>query len=78
MGINELKKNLHEKIDNIKDQYLLESLNTFLNLEDSKESELIVSDKRLKILNDAVKEFEEGNYYTNEEANQIVKDWLKD
>ena len=78
MSTDELKKRLHEGIENIDDN---EFLNTIKELIDHKYSASIepeLSGWQLKRIRESEKQISQGDFLTNEEADQIIDKWLKE
>jgi hypothetical protein len=72
MTTKELKTKIHEDVDNLNDEKVLEIVNTILNVYNS--SSLKISEKHKNFL----KESEISKTYSNEEAKKLVDQWLKD
>jgi predicted transcriptional regulator len=74
---NEMKKELIDKINSTKDENILEEVYRILEI-GAKEIEMIVlSDEQKDSIDKGLKDFEDGNYLSNDEANRQIEEWLK-
>ncbi len=76
MKTSALKTALHETIENINDSELLKTLTEISSHHYSVLQEPELNDYELKRLHESKKQIKEGNYYTNEQANELIKKWL--
>jgi hypothetical protein len=75
MKTSELKKRLHEKIDQVNDIDLLYALNVII----SKQVTVYqIPDEYLARIEIAEKDIEEGRFYTLRDFEEKYKEWLKD
>ena len=73
----EMKQELINKINSTKDENILEEVYRMLQV-GTKEPEMIVlSDEQKDSIDKGIKDFEEGNYLSHEEANRQIDEWLK-
>jgi CRISPR/Cas system CSM-associated protein Csm2 small subunit len=78
MTTEEIKTILHESIENIEDEKFLEAIRAVVEPKYKTIPSLKISEKHKKILDESVKQIEDGDFYTNEEAKKISTEWLKD
>lgn len=82
MANKELKKELHEKIDTIEDDGILEKIKELIQLE------IITSqagdglkpythEEVLSFLAESEAQYKNGEYYTHEQVTELVKQWKK-
>ena len=77
MGAQDLKNLLHEGIENISDTEFLLELKSIMDRKYSPSEEPHLAAWQIKKLEDATAQVRAGNYLTDEEANQIIDQWLK-
>jgi len=75
MKTSDLKKRLHEKIDQSNDIDLLYALNVIIS---KQEAVYQIPDEYLESIELAEKEIEEGRFYTLQDFEEKYKEWLKD
>ena len=68
----DIKSKIHEDVENVKNDKVLEMVNIILNAYNS--SELIISEKHKKFL----EESDKSKTFTNDEAKKLVGRWLND
>jgi hypothetical protein len=73
----ELKKLLHESIENIDDEAFLQAVKEILDRKYQPE-EISLSSHREKRIEEAKRSIDKGNVLTNEEADQLVTKWLNE
>lgn len=78
MTAEEIKTILHESIENIEDEKFLEAIRVIVEPKYKTIPSLQISEKHKQILDESVKQIENGDFYTNEEAKKISNEWLKD
>ena len=77
MLTKEMKEDLIAKINSTKDENILEEVYRILEV-DFEEVDMIVLTEDQKVsIDQGIKDIEEGNYLTNEEANREIEKWLK-
>ncbi len=76
MTTSALKIALHETIENINDAELLQTLAEISSHHYSIVQEPELNEYELNRLLESKKQIAEGNYYTNEQANELMKKWL--
>lgn len=74
----ELKSLLHESIENIDDESLLQTVKHILDHKYQPEQEITLSSYQEKRIEEAKSTIEQGDYLTNEQADQIVAKWLNE
>jgi hypothetical protein len=77
MNVAEIKSNIINEISLIEDLKKLEDITEFLGIGMSKqEVHIFSSEQRIRILN-TLKQVENGNVITNEEAEKDIQKWLE-
>lgn len=74
MTVIEIKQQIVERLDTINDTDLLTKMLSIAN-GNGKEIDHF-TDAELELLREADKEIEDGNFYTHEEANKKMREWL--
>lgn len=72
----ELKNMLHESIENIDDESFLQTVKKILDRKYEPEEEIKLNPHQQKRINEARKSINQGDYLTNEQADQLVAQWL--
>lgn len=72
----EIKKKLINEINLSKNKKLLEEFYRFLNLENEIEETYKLNSKQKSAIADAREQIKNGDYLTNEQANQEIDEWL--
>jgi hypothetical protein len=77
MNTSKIKSALHESIENINDLEVLKTMNeiSLHHYNILKEPEL--NDYELNRIIESEKQISDGNYFTNEQANELFEKWLK-
>ena len=75
MKPSELKKRLHEKIDQVNDIDLLYALNVIIS---KQEPVYQITDEQQKSIEIAERDIEEGSFYTLQDFEEKYQQWLKD
>ncbi len=75
MTTSELKSRLHESIDKIKDEEVLILLK---EIADDESRQAIPTPEQLRRIEESEKQFTDGKYLTNEEADRFVEKWLRE
>jgi len=76
MTTQELKSNIIENIEELKDENILNILKIVLDT--YKNEPIIISEKRKKILDEAKQQIKNNDYITDEELNKDEENWLKE
>jgi hypothetical protein len=74
----ELKKQLHESIENIDDEELLSLAKSILDRKYSPTEKVTLNTYQEKRINDAKKSIESGRTLTNEKEDRLVTQWLNE
>lgn len=72
-----LKALLHESIENIEDESLLRVAKNILDRTYSPDENLILHQDRIQRLEKAKSSLSKGEYLSNEQADQLVSEWLE-
>jgi predicted transcriptional regulator len=75
MTLIELKKSIHERVDNLNDQDYLERLNAMLY---QKDEVIEISDKHLASVEQGMQDMKNGDFLTIEQLEKRYEKWLKD
>ncbi|MGG7034745.1 MAG: hypothetical protein ACI7YS_06065 [Flavobacterium sp.] len=67
---------IHQEIDKVKDPDFIDKLKFLLQSINTSGNSTTIAEYNNDI-NDALKDIEEGNYFSNEEAREIAKKWGK-
>jgi predicted transcriptional regulator len=73
----EMKKELIDKINSTKDENILEEVYRILEIGTTEVEMIVLSDEQKNSIDEGLKDFEEGNYLSNEDANRQIEEWLK-
>ena len=76
MKAKDLKVALHETIENINDTELLKTLTEITSHHYSVVEEPELENYQLDRLKESQKQIKEGNFYSNEQANELIQKWL--
>jgi hypothetical protein len=74
----ELKSLLHESIENIDDESFLQTVKHILDHKYQPKEEVTLSSYQKKRIDIAKKSINQGDYLTNEQADQMVAKWLNE
>lgn len=74
----ELKNPLHESIENIDDEELLRIAKSSLDRKYEPDANISLNEYQKQRLSKAKKSIKKGDYLTNEQADQIVVEWLNE
>jgi len=72
MSTDELKKHLHEGIENIDDNEFLKTIKELIEHNYSASEEPELSDWQLKRIRESEKQISQGDFLTNEQVDQII------
>ncbi len=75
MDIQAEIKWIQKELDNVKDETLLEAIKNILKYRKKVSSERISIEQYNKEVNEAIARVENGEYYTQEEAEKIMDKW---
>ncbi|MEO8149138.1 MAG: hypothetical protein ABI723_15945 [Bacteroidia bacterium] len=77
MSTQEIKVLLKENIDNIDDKEFLEFLNNLITEEDTESAPLKLTPEQERRIEKSIQGIERGEFFTNEEVEKMVSEWLK-
>ncbi len=73
-----LKSLLHESIENIDDESFLKTVKHILDHKYQPKEEVTLSSYQKKRIKEAKKSIDQGDYLSNEQADEIVAKWLNE
>lgn len=73
----EMKQELIDKIKSIKDENILEEVYRILEIGSKEVDMIILSNEQKNSIDEGLKDIEEGNYLSNDDANNEIEEWLK-
>ena len=76
MSVAELKQRLIEKISKTDDESLLEDIYSLIEVDEQVGTLYHLSDSQLVKIENAQQEIKEGNFFTNEEVDKEIDEWL--
>jgi len=76
MSVAELQKKIIEKINETNDAGLLEDIYNFIGVDEGLDIFYHLSDTQLAAIEASQQQIKEGNYFTNEEVNKEIDEWL--
>jgi predicted AAA+ superfamily ATPase len=77
MSTTELKLEIINKITSITDTEILSEIYRLVNLESNMESSYKLSEEEKKAIELGLKDVKEGRLYSNEQADNLIQEWLK-
>ena len=77
MSTQEIKKLIHESIENIDDKSFLDAINSLLQRKCQNVSQPVLSDYQLKRIKESKEQIQQGRSFSNAEADKLVEEWLK-
>ena len=77
MLTKEMKQELINKIKSITDDNILEEVYRILEVGNQEADRIVLSSEQKESIDKGIKDMEEGNYLSNEEANEEIEEWLK-
>jgi predicted AAA+ superfamily ATPase len=77
MSTTELKLEIINKITSITDTEILSEIYRLVNLESNMETSYKLSEEEKKAIELGLKEVKEGRLYSNEQADNLIQEWLK-
>lgn len=72
-----MKQELIDKIKSITDENILEEVYRIIEVGNEDVDRIMLSNQQKESIDLGIKDIEEGNYLSNEEANQEIEEWLK-
>jgi hypothetical protein len=76
MNTYKIKSALHESIENINDLEVLKAMNEISLHHYNILNEPELNDYEMNRIAESEKQISDGNYFTNEQANELFKKWL--
>lgn len=77
MFTNQMKQEIIDKIKSITDENILEEVYRIIEVGNEDVDKIVLSNQQKESIDLGIKDIEEGNYLSNEEANQEMEEWLK-
>ncbi|MFZ2906037.1 MAG: hypothetical protein WAZ98_07545 [Cyclobacteriaceae bacterium] len=77
MSATELKLQIINKVSSINDELILEEIYRLINIESEMDSIYRLSDEEKKAIELGLKDIKEGRVYTSEQADNMIKEWLR-
>ncbi len=77
MFTKEMKQELINKIKSTTDENILEEVYRILEVGTREADRIVLSSEQKESIDKGIKDMEEGNYLSNEEANEEIEEWLK-
>ena len=77
MSISELKDKIISSVEKIEDNSLLNDVYNLINQTEKNKIKHIISDLEKELLDEALKDIEYGKTYSDFEAKEKMKEWLK-
>jgi predicted transcriptional regulator len=77
MSATELKLQIINKVSAITDELILEEIYRLVNIESEMDSIYRLTDEEKKAVEIGLNDINEGRVYTSEQANNMIKEWLK-
>ena len=77
MLTKEMKQQLIDKINSTTDDNILEEVYRILEVGIKEADRIVLSSEQKESIDKGIKDMEEGNYLSNEAANQEIEEWLK-
>lgn len=77
MSTAELKLQIINKVSSINDELILEEIYRLIDIESGMDSLYRLSDEERKAIEIGRKDINEGRLYSSEQADNMVKEWLK-
>ena len=74
----EIKKQIIEKIGTIENEALLEDILRLIKMETENIESYKMSEEQINIVNEAIKQVEDGDIISSEDADEEVDKWLKE
>ena len=75
MGVEADLKWIHNELDQVKDPYFIEAIKNMLEYRKKVSTERISIEQYNKEIDEAERDMENGNYYTQEEVEKRAKEW---
>ena len=76
MSINEIKGKLHESIENIDDNEFLLTIKEIIEHKYQAEDSIELPEWQLKRIEESERQIENGEFYTDEQVDNVIDKWL--
>lgn len=76
MTVLELKKRIIGKIKNSEDSELLEEVYRLMNTDDEDTRVYVLSEEQKSVVEEAIKQIDNGEFISGEESDAEIKQWL--
>jgi len=77
MSALELKSQIMDRLNSIDDELILAEIYNLIRIESDIETVYKLSEAEKRAITRGLKDIEQGNVVTSEEANSLIKEWLK-
>ncbi len=77
MSTIEIKKNIVDKLESVQDVILLDEIYRILTIDLNMDNKYVFSEQQLSVLNERDVAIDKGHYFTDEEADKDLEEWLK-
>ena len=77
MSSAELKLRIINKVSSINDELILQEIYRLINIESDMDSIYKLSEEEKKAVEMGLKDLKEGRVYTSEQADNMIKEWLR-
>jgi predicted transcriptional regulator len=77
MSVTELQQKLIDKISSTDDVDLLEDIYSFIGIDEELAKFYTLSDKQISSIEQSQQQIKDGNYFTNDDVNKEIDEWLE-
>jgi hypothetical protein len=77
MSVTELQQKLIDKISTTNDVDLLEDIYSFIGIDEEVGKFFTLSDKQISSIEQSQQQIKDGNYFTNDDVNKEIDEWLE-
>jgi len=77
MITGEMRQQLIEKIKTTKDINILEEVYRILEVGTIEADEIVLSQEQKNLIDEGLRDIENGNYLSDEDANKEIEEWLR-
>jgi hypothetical protein len=77
MSVTELQQKLINKISTTNDVDLLEDIYSFIGIDEEVGKFYPLSDKQISSIEQSQLQIKDGNYFTNDDVNKEIDEWLE-
>jgi hypothetical protein len=77
MSVTELQQKLIDKISTTNDVDLLEDIYSFIGIDEEVGKFYTLSDKQISSIEQSQQQIKDGNYFTNDDVNKEIDEWLE-